>query len=63
MLTPGVALQLSSFSASNSGHVAGEQMVALLVWVVGEESEGEWPNPREDFEMSLSTENSALLGG
>lgn len=36
MLTPGVAVQLSSVSASDSGHVAGEQMVAPLVWVVGE---------------------------
>lgn len=33
------ALQLLSWGrwqASNSGHIAGEQMVALLVWVVGE---------------------------
>lgn len=42
MFPPDVAVQLSSFSAgaddkaSNSGHIAGEQMVALLVWVVGE---------------------------
>lgn len=43
MLAPGVAVQLSSFAASDSGHVAGEQP---LVWVVGEGEGGRVAQPK-----------------